>query len=107
MVRPRISRRLPGLRYVRGTNLAPSPCRSGRWFGGAACGGGPRQLWTSRRRRGSPEAERSDKGLGEVEVVADSLGRSPPGFHDGADCRLRRSEEHTSELQSLTNLVCR
>ena len=57
-----------------------------RW---AACGGGPRQLWTSRRRRGSPEAERSDKGLGEVEVVADSLGRSPPGFHDGADCRLR------------------
>src|SRR5882724_13524409 len=31
-----------------------------------------------------------DKGLGDVEVVADSLGRSsPPGFHDGADCRLR------------------
>src|SRR5258706_6555858 len=24
-----------------------------------------------------------------------------------AGCRTRRSEEHTSELQSLTNLVCR
>lgn len=36
--------------------------------------GGPRQLWTSRRRRGSPEAERSDKGLGDVEVrLAGSL----------------------------------
>src|SRR5438093_6318102 len=33
----------------------------------------------------------------------------PPGG-DGAQCRaghLLRSEEHTSELQSLTNLVCR
>src|SRR5437016_11901575 len=25
----------------------------------------------------------------------------------GNSCRARRSEEHTSELQSLTNLVCR
>src|SRR5437016_9950347 len=34
----------------------------------------------------------------------------PVGQHpvpDGATPRLDRSEEHTSELQSLTNLVCR
>src|SRR5437016_14449029 len=32
---------------------------------------------------------------------------SPEGFHTlGGFCKLR-SEEHTSELQSLTNLVCR
>src|SRR5437016_8760924 len=29
-----------------------------------------------------------------------------PGRHPRSD-HLRRSEEHTSELQSLTNLVCR
>src|SRR5258706_9999376 len=28
-------------------------------------------------------------------------------LHDGALAELLRSEEHTSELQSLTNLVCR
>src|SRR5438046_3530915 len=27
--------------------------------------------------------------------------------HDESYCSIRRSEEHTSELQSLTNLVCR
>src|SRR2546427_5786431 len=32
----------------------------------------------------------------------------PPGVeHDSAPRRLRRSEEHTSELQSQSNLVCR
>src|SRR5438046_7472918 len=47
------------------------------------------------------------------------LGGAPRAFghcrgHDGYDSRIhgrgnarRRSEEHTSELQSLTNLVCR
>src|SRR5258706_2986199 len=34
---------------------------------------------------------------------ADGLGFRPRGLHEGH----RRSEEHTSELQSLTNLVCR
>src|SRR5690606_41312139 len=28
-------------------------------------------------------------------------------LHDLCDCRLGRSEEHTSELQSRENLVCR
>src|SRR5438093_4339484 len=33
----------------------------------------------------------------------------PPGkdFVPGTDSSIMRSEEHTSELQSLTNLVCR
>src|SRR2546430_6354170 len=32
----------------------------------------------------------------------------PPQAFDGRGCRrLRRSEEHTSELQSQSNLVCR
>src|SRR2546427_9530466 len=30
-----------------------------------------------------------------------------PRYADGADLRLPRSEEHTSELQSQSNLVCR
>src|SRR5438093_9701391 len=41
--------------------------------------------------------------------------RDPCGFHSGCKARQdcapprfwKRSEEHTSELQSLTNLVCR
>src|SRR5258706_11939737 len=50
-------------------------------------------------------------------VLADDLGRrtvdpwhlgahAAPGFA-GPPQQARRSEEHTSELQSLTNLVCR
>src|SRR5438093_5318717 len=31
----------------------------------------------------------------------------PGAVPDGAELRRQRSEEHTSELQSLTNLVCR
>src|SRR5438093_6309791 len=34
--------------------------------------------------------------------------RKDKGLHDGGeDAQDHRSEEHTSELQSLTNLVCR
>src|SRR5690606_41141265 len=32
---------------------------------------------------------------------------SKPGLRDGLDGAVRRSEEHTSELQSRENLVCR
>src|SRR6266480_6821678 len=32
---------------------------------------------------------------------------SPPGAVPGGPCPRRRSEEHTSELQSHVNLVCR
>src|ERR1019366_10777157 len=37
--------------------------------------------------------------------AADPMAAQP--WHRAADPRGRRSEEHTSELQSLTNLVCR
>src|SRR5258706_4069063 len=43
--------------------------------------------------------------------LVDHLGRRVVGVDQQGDARLRlrhgRSEEHTSELQSLTNLVCR
>src|SRR5438093_6689505 len=42
--------------------------------------------------------------VGVARARARPLGPSPGG-RDGR--RARRSEEHTSELQSLTNLVCR
>ena len=41
-----------------------------------------------------------------LEIIA--TGRSaPPALLEVADLHSERSEEHTSELQSLTNLVCR
>src|SRR5258706_5633620 len=40
-------------------------------------------------------------------VGAEVLGRGPADRHDRAAPLAQRSEEHTSELQSLTNLVCR
>src|SRR5258706_7889348 len=36
-----------------------------------------------------------------------TLSSKTPAFLPVLDRRLQRSEEHTSELQSLTNLVCR
>src|SRR5437016_13935630 len=42
------------------------------------------------------------------EVALDVLAREETGHgHAAAEEDVRRSEEHTSELQSLTNLVCR
>src|SRR2546425_9776788 len=35
------------------------------------------------------------------------MGAASPGFHSGFVSILGRSEEHTSELQSLAYLVCR
>src|SRR5438046_5567022 len=44
-------------------------------------------------------------GVGAINIVSRSGGND---FHGGAFFFFRdRSEEHTSELQSLTNLVCR
>src|SRR2546426_7983038 len=53
-----------------------------------------------------------EEGRGIGEDVAENLAASLPGQgkrqHLGAlDLRLNRSEEHTSELQSPCNLVCR
>src|SRR5438093_2638552 len=56
-------------------------------------------VWVCPNRRAGPESP-SWFGHSAVEWrLARPLGR--------ADARRRRSEEHTSELQSLTNLVCR
>src|SRR2546430_12405271 len=43
-------------------------------------------------------------------LVTDHCGRMPPPFHTHGKkrrCPVARSEEHTSELQSQSNLVCR
>src|SRR2546425_4581606 len=45
-------------------------------------------------------------GRGDVRRVVDRLAE-PAGKLRGADSQLIRSEEHTSELQSLAYLVCR
>src|SRR5262245_65284779 len=49
--------------------------------------------------------------LGAAPAPARRRGRGQPGFFDpitpSTDDRLLRSEEHTSELQSLRQLVCR
>src|SRR5690606_39526411 len=40
-------------------------------------------------------------------VVADSVNAPTPGGSAGSNAACQRSEEHTSELQSRENLVCR
>src|SRR2546427_8012485 len=40
-------------------------------------------------------------------LLAARDGEPHVGVHDEGDRRLHRSEEHTSELQSQSNLVCR
>src|SRR5438093_7187443 len=54
-----------------------------------------RDQWHRLRRRAAARHQRVQR-----------LIRHIPRF-DRRMCRMRRSEEHTSELQSLTNLVCR
>src|SRR5258706_5473586 len=41
------------------------------------------------------------------QAMAPELGASDRGYLNSELAQLLRSEEHTSELQSLTNLVCR
>src|SRR5262249_59770136 len=68
------------------------------------------------RRRRSPRpcprrtSRRCRSGGCRVPARAAALSPRPPApspARPSARCRGRRSEEHTSELQSLTNLVCR
>src|SRR5688572_31381621 len=55
--------------------------------------------------RGDPPAREAHVvQVGGGEAGAGELG---PGHHRGAAAQERRSEEHTSELQSQSNLVCR
>src|SRR5437016_14397060 len=42
-----------------------------------------------------------------AEYLGAKIKRFPRRFEDGFEIDIVRSEEHTSELQSLTNLVCR
>src|SRR5438093_6756083 len=56
------------------------------------------------RSRGEVGAVVELDALAEVEGVLLAVGRDLPALREVGD---DRSEEHTSELQSLTNLVCR
>src|SRR5258706_10999662 len=55
------------------------------------------------RAQGRPPARERERGSCRARCVARALS----GWHAGHPKRSCRSEEHTSELQSLTNLVCR
>src|SRR5690606_39857971 len=68
-------------------------CRGRGGSGACPCPSSPGCTGCSRRRRGSGRARRRSTAAGRC---------SSPGPRCG-----RRSEEHTSELQSRENLVCR
>src|SRR5258706_5735598 len=57
-------------------------------------------LWIKDRSPGNVVGKKVRSALNALEACADALGK-------GARKHRFRSEEHTSELQSLTNLVCR
>src|SRR2546430_6307453 len=57
---------------------------------------------------GSADRDRHRIPLAERDVQRDRVRRArPPGRRGGSGVRRPRSEEHTSELQSQSNLVCR
>src|SRR2546427_8879984 len=62
-------------------------------------------LFRSQRRRGAGTDQRGDAALRKVDPRHAWIQSSNVSMNDTA-CR-RRSEEHTSELQSQSNLVCR
>src|SRR5438093_5608767 len=45
--------------------------------------------------------------LGRPDLIAACAANASPNHSLGRSMKVGRSEEHTSELQSLTNLVCR
>src|SRR5262249_61240793 len=74
----------------------------------------PRRLFRGAGDLGPPAPAPQDPSgargrLQREEPVRDGRGRGGDAEDDGAPARQHRgrSEEHTSELQSLTNLVCR
>src|SRR2546430_9200398 len=81
--------------------------RSGEHLGEPAVGGEPlRVLERGRRTVGDlylPPGEEPDVGVVHVDHVSELRVRS----EDAERVQLGRSEEHTSELQSQSNLVCR
>src|SRR2546430_4711381 len=46
-------------------------------------------------------------GVGNTEAQLDAIAQLKPSAYVGTPDFLKRSEEHTSELQSQSNLVCR
>src|SRR6266581_804222 len=85
----------------RARRRSPRPAPStGRPAAKANVPGGPGPPGTSARCTASPPA-----GRGHLPVVAARLG--PGGDQQDEIDNGRRSEEHTSELQSPVNLVCR
>src|SRR2546422_5023834 len=64
--------------------------------------------WSGSRKRKRPGKE--ERGGGRVKVTAIPCSGRPPRSVSrirSAACRNKRSEEHTSELQSRLHLVCR
>src|SRR2546430_10290389 len=64
--------------------------------------GGPARFAHARTLRGAARHRRSEQHL-----LSTADGEGARRLVEGRCCSLRRSEEHTSELQSQSNLVCR
>src|SRR5438093_6590916 len=90
-----------GLSSMRGGRPPAEPCALGRHHGGSRSGTRRPLL----ERRGDQELDVPElEGLGDVGQRAVLRGVDKVGQ---VSAPTHRSEEHTSELQSLTNLVCR
>src|SRR5256885_10378418 len=64
-------------------------------------------LGLPRRPRQGGKAPTGRHGLQQLRLAAPLIGRERREMHRGSRERAVRSEEHTSELQSPCNLVCR
>src|SRR5690242_21337882 len=62
---------------------------------------------SSARPRSSEALADAQRGSSDARTPPQRDGQTATGGADGADCIRARSEEHTSELQSHVNLVCR
>src|SRR5690606_41410876 len=78
------------------------PALHGRHGGTDAPGGRPHRICRHR-----PSLERGDDETARTDGLPRRLGRRRRSAGRTAENVLKRSEEHTSELQSRENLVCR
>src|SRR5688572_23020545 len=58
-------------------------------------------------RAGATRTRRESRRGNSLTLEARDVDESEHATRDGCECALARSEEHTSELQSQSNLVCR
>src|SRR5438093_6469434 len=81
------------------------PCVSSFFFNAPAT----TEIYTLSLHDALPISTRAPAGAMRLRAVAPTAGASPatPAGRGARPPRSARSEEHTSELQSLTNLVCR